>query len=112
MLVDFTGSDWCGWCIKLHDEVFNTPEFQAWADSSVVLLELDFPQNKAQDSAIEEQNSRLAKKYNVQGFPTVLFIDGNEKVVAKYGYDRGGPTQWINKAKSMIKQGSNSQPDI
>ena len=37
ILANFTGSDWCGWCIKLKADVFSKPKFTAWADKNVVL---------------------------------------------------------------------------
>ncbi len=104
ILADFTGSDWCGWCIKLKKEVFNTPEFEKWAKANVVLLELDFPQKKKQPAAIEKQNEKLAEKYKIEGFPTILFMDATGKEVARYGYDSGGPANWTKKAEAMIKK--------
>ena len=53
----FTGSDWCGWCIRLQKEVFKTPEFSNWAKKNVVLVELDFPRNKPLSHALQKQNS-------------------------------------------------------
>lgn len=103
ILMDFTGSDWCGWCIKLQKEVFSTPEFQAWAEDNVVLLELDFPRGKEQPAEIEAQNKELAAKYSIEGFPTVLFTDSEGEVLGKYGYDKGGPEVWTKKADEMIK---------
>lgn len=104
ILMDFTGSDWCGWCIKLKKEVFNTPTFSSWANSKVVLLELDFPRSKQLDAATKKQNDRLAKKYNVQGFPTIVFADHTGKVISTYGYDAGGPANWTRKAEAGWKK--------
>ena len=75
ILADFTGSDWCGWCIKLKKEVFSTPEFTEWAGKNVILLELDFPRKTKQDDAIKKQNKDLMTKYKIKGFPTVLILD-------------------------------------
>jgi len=76
IMVDFTGSDWCGWCIRLHGEVFDKPEFKKWAAKNVVLLELDYPHQKPQPKALKEQNDKLMRKYGsvVEGFPTVLLL--------------------------------------
>lgn len=103
ILADFTGSDWCTWCIRLHKEVFDKPEFAAWAKKNVILLELDYPQAKPQPAALKKQNSDLQQKYQIQGYPTVLFLDHSGKVLGQYGYDQGGPAVWTKKASDMIK---------
>jgi protein disulfide-isomerase len=103
ILADFTGSDWCGWCIKLKGEVFDKPEFKTWAAKNVVLLELDFPRAKPQDAATKAQNRQLSDKYDIQGFPTILFLNPDGKVIGKSGYQPGGPAAWIADAENIIK---------
>jgi protein disulfide-isomerase len=103
ILADFTGSDWCGWCIKLKKEVFTKPEFDAWAKKNVILLELDYPQQKPQSATIKKQNEGLATKYKIQGYPTVLFLGSKGQVLGQYGYDSGGPKAWTSKAAKMLK---------
>ena len=74
LLVDFTGSDWCGWCIKLVDEVFKHDVFKQGAADNFVLVELDFPQDKSKlDEATQKQNEMLQKKYSIQGFPPFYY---------------------------------------
>jgi protein disulfide-isomerase len=102
ILADFTGSDWCGWCIKLKQEVFSKPEFNAWAKKNVILLELDYPR-KSQPAALKAQNAKLAEKYQIQGYPTILFLGSKGQVLGKYGYDRGGPSVWTSNASKMLK---------
>ncbi len=103
ILMDFTGSDWCGWCMKLKAEVFDTKEFKEWASKNVVLLEVDFPRSKKQSPALKAQNRKLLDKYGVRGFPTIVFVDSSGKELGRYGYDRGGPSVWIKKAEKFLK---------
>jgi thioredoxin-related protein len=103
ILADFTGSDWCGWCVKLKKEVFDTAEFKRWAKAKVVLLELDFPSKAPQSRTLKEQNKKLAAKYKVEGFPTILFLDASGKVVGRTGYVAGGPKAWIAQAEKALK---------
>src|SRR5207249_3220423 len=75
LLLDFTGSDWCGYCIQLDKEVFSQPDFKEYASKNLILLELDFPRPdgsrwQAQAAALRKQNQDLAQQYQVQGFPT------------------------------------------
>jgi protein disulfide-isomerase len=91
----FTGSDWCGWCIRLNREILNTSEFIGYAQDKLVLVELDFPQRKQQSDAVRAQNAKLAKKYGIRGYPTVVVLDGDGKVVGKLGYQPGGPGPFI-----------------
>ncbi len=65
----FTGSDWCGWCIRLQKEVFKTPEFATWAKEKVVLVELDFPRRTPQAEALKMQNNLLQQFFQIRGYP-------------------------------------------
>lgn len=102
ILVDFTGSDWCGWCIKLDEEVFAKDEFKAWAEKKVVLLKLDFPRKTQLPASLEKQNDGLLEKHEVQGFPTILFLNADGEKIADYGYDEGGPEAWTKKADEKL----------
>lgn len=70
----FTGSDWCGWCHKLQNEVFSKASFAKWAKEKVILLELDFPRQKQLPPALAQQNNSLQQAFGVQGFPTVWYF--------------------------------------
>jgi thioredoxin-related protein len=96
MLVDFTGSDWCGWCIKLKKEVFSTPEFEAAAPKKFVLVELDYPRDQTKLSAeTKEQNAKLQKEFGIRGFPTIMLLDGQGRPFAQTGYQQGGPAAYL-----------------
>jgi thioredoxin-related protein len=76
----FTGSDWCGWCHKLQNDVFSKPEFISWAKKNVILLELDFPRRKQLPAELAEQNAGLQQAFKVQGYPTIwLFYLNKDK---------------------------------
>ncbi len=104
IIANFTGSDWCPWCFRIRDEIFNTDTFRKWSSENAVLLELDFPKKKEQAADLKAQNQRLAKKYQIQGFPTILFLDSNGEVLGRTGYMKGGPEPWIKNAESVIKE--------
>src|SRR5262245_38664438 len=75
VMLDFTGSDWCGWCIKLNKEVFSTSEFGKYAEKNLVPVEIDFPRKKTQADALKEQNKKLQQKYNIDGYPTIVVLN-------------------------------------
>lgn len=97
----FTGSDWCGWCIKLKREILNTPEFAAYAADHLLLVELDFPRSKPLAPELRSRNEKLAGKYGVRGFPTVIILDEYGKVVRKLGYQPGGPGPFIAELEKL-----------
>jgi len=103
ILMDFTGSDWCGWCIMLDKEVFSKPEFKDYANKNLVLLELDFPRAKKMPPELTAQNEKLAMKYGIQGFPTVVVFDSNGKPLGAPGYQAGGPQAFIAELEKLRK---------
>ena len=96
VLLDFTGSDWCGWCIKFKQEALDTKEFQEYAAANLVLVEVDFPRKKAQSDEVKKANEALSKKFKADGFPTfvVLSKDGAE-IGRQDGYEKGGSKAFI-----------------
>ena len=116
ILANFTGTDWCGWCIKLKREVFVTDEFKSWAEENVILLELDFPRRFKLPSEIAQQNTGLAQAFGVGGYPTIwvfsMTIDDETNKselqgLAKTGYVAGGPNAWIKDLESKLAQNDN-----
>ena len=103
MLVDFTGSDWCPWCIRLDKEVFAQKAFQDYAAKNLILVKLDFPRKSAQSPEEKQQNEALAAKYKVRGYPTVLLLDGDGTVIGKTGYRRGGAESYVRHLKDLLK---------
>ncbi|MGE4158341.1 MAG: thioredoxin family protein [Planctomycetota bacterium] len=95
LLVDFTGSDWCGWCIKLKNEVFSTEAFVASAPKDFILVEIDFPRKTEVAAEVKAYRQSLAQQYAIAGYPTILLIDGDGKKVAKTGYQAGGPENYL-----------------
>jgi len=96
LLLDFTGSDWCGWCIKLNDEVFSKDAFKTGVKDKFVLVEVDFPQDEAKLSdAVKKQNEGLQKQFGIEGFPTIMLCDATGKPFAKTGYEEGGPEKYV-----------------
>jgi len=105
VLLDFTGSDWCGWCIKFKKEALDTPQFTDYAAKNVVLVELDFPNKKPQSDDLKKANKALGEKYKVSGYPTfvVLSKDGKE-IGRQVGYSEGGPKAFIAKLDDFKKK--------
>lgn len=102
ILLDFTGSDWCGWCMKLDKEVFSKKEFKDYAKENLILVTVDFPQGKRQTKKLKEQNEALAKKYGVSGYPTIVLVDAEGKKLAQTGYEEGGPTKYVESLKQLL----------
>ena len=98
VFLDFTGSDWCSWCKKLHAETFSKPEFADYAKKNLVLVEVDFPNQTPQSDDIKAANKALAKKYEISGYPTLVAMKPDGTVVWKNeGYLAGGPAAMIAK---------------
>jgi len=103
LLVNFTGSDWCGWCKRLEAEVFSKQEFADYAKQNLVLMTADFPRAKPLSSEVRQQNSTLAQKFGIEGFPTIVLLNGDGKMVGMLGYTPGGPSAFIEELKKVPK---------
>ncbi len=111
ILANFTGTDWCGWCKKLRAEVFNTPEFNKWAEENVILLELDFPRRTQLPAQQQQQNRSLQQAFKVAGFPTIWIFDLNKsketnnfelQTYGKTGYVRGGVSNYTKHLDKIV----------
>lgn len=106
ILLNFSGSDWCGPCIRLHNEVFTKDAFNQLADKSLVLLNADFPRNKKNQlsAAQQKNNDNLAEKYNPQGaFPYTVLLDENGKVVNAWdGFPKKSIVDFIDEIQAAV----------
>lgn len=107
VLLDFSGSDWCGPCIQMRKQVFSQAKFRAYADKNLVLVEVDYPQRKKQSAELKKQNEKLSKQYGIdeKGFPTIVLLDPSGKVLREFtGYDGepiGDVIAWIEGKKKL-----------
>jgi len=107
VLMDFTGSDWCSWCIKFKKEVLDTKGFQQYAGNNVVLVEVDFPDKKPQPADLKKANAALKDKYKIEGYPTFVVLDKDGKEIGRQvGYSAGGPKAFIAQLEKF-KAGKN-----
>lgn len=111
LLLFFTGSDWCGWCMKLQKEVFIQPDFAKWARENVILVELDYPKRKQLTPELVKQNNEIGQMFAIRGYPTVWLVNpsNNKDQVAferlgSTGYVAGGPQKWIDGANAILKK--------
>lgn len=104
ILLTFSGSDWCGPCIRLHKEIFESTEFKGFADSSLVLINADFPRNKKNQLPKEQQkeNDMLADKYNSNGnFPYTLLLSADGKVLKAWdGFPKLTAGEFVSDVRS------------
>jgi protein disulfide-isomerase len=102
VLLDFTGSDWCGWCMKLESEVFSNPQFIAFAKANLIMVELDYPRTKPQSDALKRDNADLARQYGVTGYPTLILLNGNGDQLDKtVGYLTAGLPGYLEHFKKI-----------
>lgn len=103
ILINFTGSDWCGWCIKLKKEVFDKKEFKDFASTDVILFEADFPSRKKQSAAIKDQNNKLKEKFGITGYPSIILLNSHGEKITKTGYKEGGPVKYVEMLKGLLE---------
>lgn len=97
----FTGSDWCGWCKRLDREILSTSQFKTYAGQNLILVKLDFPHDIPQSDSEKAQNEQLSQRFKVEGFPTVVVVNGQGKELGRLGYQEGGPGPFIEALKKL-----------
>jgi protein disulfide-isomerase len=104
LLLDFTGSDWCGWCKKFDREILLQPQFKDFARDNLVVVELDFPRAKPQSPELRKQNRELAQQYDIVGFPTIVVLSADGQKLWRYdGYFPDGPDAFIAQLQKLRK---------
>jgi len=107
LLIDFTGSDWCGWCKRLDAEVFSTDLFVEKAPATFVLTKLDFPRSEEVKAKVPNpaRNEELSKKWSIRGFPTILLVTPEGAAYASTGYREGGPEPYLEHLAELREDG-------
>ena len=103
LLADFTGSDWCIWCKKLKAEVFDKEPFAAQAAKQFVLVQLDFPHEKELPAELKQQNTKLARQYKINAFPSILVLAPDGELIAHTGYRTGGAENYCQWLVELVK---------
>jgi len=105
VLLNFTGSDWCRWCMKTEADVFSKKEFKDYAIKNLVLVKLDYPDRMPLSSIVQAQNERLKALYNIQGYPTNIILDSSGNELGRFsGYCEGGPPAYIQIFEGYAKR--------
>ncbi|MHC1765737.1 MAG: thioredoxin family protein [Verrucomicrobiia bacterium] len=102
VLMDFTGSDWCPPCKALHSKVLTSKEFVDFANENLILVMVDFPQQKKLPAEQTKANEELAKRFKIEGFPTIVVLDSNGKELSKdVGYSGESPKDFVAKLRKV-----------
>jgi thioredoxin-related protein len=102
LLIDFTGSDWCSWCIRLRKEVFDEDTFKKAAPDQFVLVELDFPQDTSkQPETVRKQNEALREAFGIEGYPSIVLADASGRPYAQTGYQKGGAPAYLKHLEEL-----------
>lgn len=109
ILLNFSGSDWCGPCIKMHKEIFESDVFSKFADEQLVMVNADFPRQKKNQlpAAQQKLNDALADRYNTTGsFPLTLLLSADGKLIKTWdGFPKGNAEQFTDEVKLAIRGG-------
>lgn len=108
ILLYFTGSNWCGYCVSLEKRIFSKQAFVEFAKDEVILVYLDFPRGVEQDPALERQNYALMDRYQ-PSIPSLYFIDANEQILGDTGYIsyyvNQGAEAYVNHLRALLAEG-------
>ena len=104
IIIDFTGSDWCGWCIKLDNEILNTEAFKEGISADFIFVKLDFPRNIPQTDEVKATNKAIAGYYEIKGYPTLIITDAEGKLLGQTGYRELTPEEYVDHLKTFIQK--------
>ena len=104
ILMDFTGSDWCPPCKALKKNVLDNAEFEKFAGEKLVLMELDFPNDKSKiTKEVKASNDKLSKQFKIEGYPTIIVLDKDGKELGRMvGYGGDSPSAYIKKLEAFL----------
>ncbi|CAN5700415.1 hypothetical protein BH11VER1_BH11VER1_38690 [soil metagenome] len=104
ILLFMTGSDWCGYCMELKGEVFESKVFQKYADQNFVLMTADFPKGIRQSKSLIDQNKKIEAQFPINGYPTI-FIIKDDKVIGRAGSTGGASAkEYVEKLQAKISK--------
>ena len=101
LLLLYTGSDWCPPCKKLEADILSQEEFLEDAGSKYVLVKFDFPQSSEQSEELVTQNQEWLKKYGIDGYPTIVLIDSDQRPFGFAGYESGSVGDYLDMLESL-----------
>ena len=106
IILNFSGSDWCGPCIRLHNEIFDSEIFTKYANDHLVLLNADFPRSKKNQLSKKQQkkNDEMADAYNKNGvFPLTLLLNSEGKVLKKWeGFPKESADEFTSEINTLL----------
>jgi thioredoxin-related protein len=102
VLINFTGSDWCGWCLRLRRELFMKPEFMSYAETNLVLVEIDFPRDNRQSPGQRAANAAAALRFGVTRVPALVLLDGDGRALRNWGFEDGGARHYLAEFRKAI----------
>lgn len=107
ILINFSGSDWCGPCIRLRKEILESETFEQYAAANLLLVRADFPRQKKNQLPKEQikLNESLAEVYNQDGkFPYTVLVDENGKVLKSWdGFPDESPQAFVSEIDKLKK---------
>jgi thioredoxin-related protein len=108
IMINFSGSDWCGPCIRLRKEILESETFEDYAAQHLVLVRADFPRQKKNQLSADQVklNDELADKYNDEGkFPYTLLVDEKGNVLYRWdGFPDETPVQFVNQVDAVVSK--------
>ena len=113
ILLAFSGSDWCGWCVKMDKEIYSDKAFIRTAGENYVLVMIDSPSNKDILSKLaQRQNPGLVKQYGIRGYPSTVIVRPTGEEVKRFGgYQRGGVDAFLEKFDAVAAEAGVAKSD-
>lgn len=106
VLLAFSGSDWCMWCVRMDQDVYARPAFVKGASKAFELVMLDNPQDQSILSDLaKKQNPELLRKYRIRGFPCSVVVRPDGTEVTRFGgYQRDGVEGFLARLNAVADQ--------
>jgi protein disulfide-isomerase len=102
VFINFTGSDWCPWCILADKHIFTRPEWIEFAPK-MICLKVDFPKSNRPSKAVMSERHRLAKEFKVRGYPTFVLVSPERKEMTRFVAGRKSAAEFIAEVKKAVK---------
>lgn len=101
LMLLFTASDWSAATASFDQDIRSSALYTDWVARRVIQMEVDLPRSNI-DAATRNQRRALAKRFQIESYPTALFLHHSARELGRLNHDPDGPAAWVRRAELIL----------